>query len=72
MGLRNRGSKYGGGEAGGDLGLDGALDEQPEPRHGQHEEPQRGVVARLRVPRPRPDGGVEEHCGAVERRRCRV
>jgi len=35
-----------------DLGLDGALDEEPQPRHGKNEEPQRRVVARLRVPCP--------------------
>jgi hypothetical protein len=54
-----------------DLGLDGALDERPQPRHGQHEQPQRRVVARLRVPGPagaHRRRGIEQHSGAVERR----
>ena len=55
-----------------DLRLDGALDERPQPRHGENEEPQRRVVARLRVPGPaggrRRRRGVEQDRGAVERR----
>jgi hypothetical protein len=55
-----------------DLGLDGALDERPQPRHGEHEEPQRRVVARLRVPGPagrrHRRRGVEQDRGVVERR----
>lgn len=54
-----------------DLGLDGALDEGPQPRNGENEESQRRVVARLRVTCPavgHRGRGVEEDRGAVQRR----
>lgn len=67
----------GGSSRGGEpyLGLDGALDERPEARDGEHEEPQRRVVARLRVPRRPGHRRVQEHGGggraaaAVDERR---
>ena len=54
-----------------DLGLDGALDEGPQPRHGENEQPHRRVVARLRVPCPaggHRGRGVEQDRGAVQGR----
>ena len=64
-----RGGNWKGNGLATDLGLDGALDERPQPRHGEHEEPQRRVVARLRVPGPAGRRrGVEQDRGAVKRR----
>jgi hypothetical protein len=48
----------------------GALDEGPQPKHGENEEPQRHVVARLRVPYHaggHRGHGIEQDSDAVQR-----
>lgn len=56
-----------------DLGLDGALDEGPESGNRDHEQPQRRIVARRRVPhlrrrRRRGRRHLEEEHGVMEER----